>query len=88
MSKNITPYQLMIQRQTLQWLLVPGMLLPVAMVFLFIFGRFFAMLGDTVSAKVLDCIALGLGSFWFISIFALILCVVFYITQDEEELED
>lgn len=86
--KNLpSPYELLTSRRTLQWLLVPALLLPVGMVFLFTFARFFVMLGDPISAKVLDCIALGLGFFWFLSLVSLVLCIVFYITQDEDELE-
>ncbi len=83
-----SPYELLTHRRTLQWLLVPGLLLPVGMVFLFIFGRFFALLGDPISAKVLDCIALGLGFFWFLTFVSLVLCIVFYITQDEEDYQE
>ena len=88
MENMPSPYQLLTQRKTLQWLLVPGVLLPMSMVFLFTFARFFAMLGDSISAKVLDCIALGLGFLWFLNFVSLIACVVFYITQDEEEYQE
>ena len=84
MKKFLSPYELLTSRRTLQWLLVPAVVLPMGMVFLFTFGRFFAMLGDPVSARILDCIALGLGFFWFLSLVSLVFCIVFYITQEED----
>ncbi len=88
MKEVPSPYRLFTQRRTLQWLLVPGVLLPVGMAFLFTFARFFSLLGDKVSACVLDSIALGLGFFWFLNFVALVLCIVLYITQDEEDMPE
>lgn len=77
--RNIT------NRLTLQWLLVPVILLPLGMTFLFSFGRLFIMLDDSLSASILDCCALGLGLVWLLSVFALLLCVVFVLLSNDKD---
>lgn len=59
----------------LQYLIGASVLLPVGMAFLFIFGRFFAFFGDTLSSRVFDVFALILGFFWFLGLVSLLLCV-------------
>lgn len=59
----------------LHYLLCGAVLLPVGMVFLFVFGRFFTFFGNLVSASVLDVIALTLGFFWFLDLVSLLLCL-------------
>ncbi len=78
-------------RRAIQILLIPTILLPVGMVFLFTFGRFFAMSGDRISAAVLDWTALGLGFFWFLGLVALLLAVVLLTLgrqRDDTELDN
>jgi hypothetical protein len=74
--------EVLASRQTIQWLFVPIFLLPVGMMFLFTFGRFFAMFGDSVSATILDWLALGLGFFWFLSLVAQLLCVALLLLKN------
>ncbi len=72
MENSPPPFDMLANRRTIQWLLVPCMLLPVGMVFLFAFGRLFGMLGDPISALVLDGIALGFGLIWLLGLVTLL----------------
>ncbi|MDR0336395.1 MAG: hypothetical protein LBI18_04825 [Planctomycetaceae bacterium] len=69
-------------RQTIQWLFVPIILLPIGMVFLFTFGRFFSLFGDPVSATIFDWLALGLGFFWFLSLISQLMCVALVLLKN------
>ena len=79
------PLDLLANRRTLAWLLVPVMFLPVSMAVLVIFGRIFALLNDTFSASILDWTALALGILWCLSLIALLICVVLLTLREESE---
>ncbi|MDR0610819.1 MAG: hypothetical protein LBG58_11965 [Planctomycetaceae bacterium] len=76
------PIEVLASRRTIQWLFVPIFLLPIGMVFLFTFGRFFVVFGDPVSATILDWLALGLGFFWFLSLIVQLLCVALLLLKN------
>ena len=63
-------------RRALSLLLIPAVLLPVGIVPLFVFARFFAASGDPVSAAVLDGAAIGFTVLWFLGLVALLVGVV------------
>ena len=63
-------------RKVLSLLLIPTVLLPVGIVVLFVFARFFAISGDPVSAAVLDGTAIGFTVLWLIGLVALLIGVV------------
>jgi len=81
------PLVFLTHRQTLAWLLVPVMLLPIAITVLFIFGRVFALLGDALSASILDWTALALGITWCLSLVLLLICTGFLLLREETETE-
>lgn len=62
-------------QSVIQCLIAIDILLPIGMVFLFVFGRFFSFFGDAISASVIDVIALIFGFFWFVLLVALLFCV-------------
>jgi hypothetical protein len=81
MKEFPSPVETLASRQTIQWLFVPIILLPIGMVFLFTFGRFFALFGDTFSARILDWLALGLGFFWLLSLVSQLMCVALFLLK-------
>ncbi|MDR2439931.1 MAG: hypothetical protein LBE12_11245 [Planctomycetaceae bacterium] len=83
MKEIPSPIEILANRQTIQWLLVPVILLPIGMVFLFTFGRFFAMFGDLVAGAILDWLALGLGFFWLLSLISLLMCVTLFLLKNK-----
>ncbi|MDR2117350.1 MAG: hypothetical protein LBP87_13310 [Planctomycetaceae bacterium] len=82
MKEFPSPIEIFCYRQTIQWLLVSVILLPIGMIFLFTFGRFFAMFGDLVAATIFDWLALGLGFFWFLSLVSLLMCVALQLLKN------
>ncbi|MDR1964176.1 MAG: DUF3292 domain-containing protein [Planctomycetaceae bacterium] len=86
MKEIRSPIEILANRRTIQWLFVPVILLPVGMVFLFTFGRFFAIFGDPISAAILDWLALGLGFFWFLSLVSQLLCVALFLSKEDDEM--
>jgi hypothetical protein len=85
MDRFPAPLEFLAHRQTIAWLLVPVLFLPVGITILFLFARTFALLTDTISASVLDWTALVLCILWFLSLVLLLLCVVFRLLLEEEE---
>ena len=83
MDRSSAPLDLLANRRTLAWLLVPVMFLPVSMAVLVIFGRIFALLNDTFSASILDFTALALGILWCVSLIVLLICVVLLILREK-----
>jgi hypothetical protein len=77
MDRFPAPLELLTNRQTLSWLLVPVMFLPIGITVLFLFGRVFALLGDAISAAILDGTALAFGIVWCLALILLLLCTVF-----------
>ena len=88
MDRFPAPLEVLTNRQTLAWLLVPVMLLPVGITILFLFARVFALLGDTISAAALDWTALALGILWCLSLILLLLCTVFTLLGEKTEESD
>jgi len=87
MDRFPAPLDVVTNRQTLSWLLVPVMFLPIGVTILFVFGRVFALLGDAISASVLDWTALALCVLWCLSLVLLLLCTVFLLLAKESETE-
>jgi len=87
MDRFPAPLDVVTNRQTLAWLLVPVMFLPIGVTILFLFGRVFALLGDVISASVLDWTALALCILWCLSLVLLLLCTVFLLLAKEPEIE-
>lgn len=87
MDRFPAPLDVLTNRQTLSWLLVPVMFLPIGITILFLFGRIFALLGDAISASVLDWTALILCILWCLSLVLLLLCAVFLLLAKEPETE-
>lgn len=85
MDRFPAPLDFLANRQTLSWLLVPVMFLPIGMTILFFFGRIFALLNDSLSALVLDWTALALCLFWCLSLLLLLLCTAFLLLREEPE---
>ncbi|MDR3198406.1 MAG: hypothetical protein LBU34_11115 [Planctomycetaceae bacterium] len=85
MKEFPSPMEIFANRQTIQWLLVPIILLPVGMVFLFTFGRFFVLFGDLTAAAILDWLALGLGFFWLLSLIAQLICVALLLIKNNNK---
>ena len=85
MDRFPAPLEILTHRQTLSWLLVPVMFLPIAVAILFLFGRVFALLNDTISASALDWTALALCILWCGSLVLLLLCTVFLLLSEESE---
>ena len=85
MDRFPTPLEFLTHRQTLSWLLVPVMFLPIVAVILFLFSRIFALLNDTISASALDWTALALCILWCVSLVLLLLCTVFLLLREEPE---
>ena len=83
MDRFPAPLELLTNRQTLSWLLVPVMFLPIGVTVLFLFGRVFALLGDAISAAILDGTALAFGIIWCLSLILLLLCTVFLLLSEE-----
>jgi len=88
MDRLPTPLEVLTNRQTLAWLLVPVTLLPIGITILFLFGRFFALLGDVISAAALDWTALALCILWCLSLVLLLLCTVFTLLGEKTEASD
>jgi hypothetical protein len=80
-----SPLEVLANRQTLSWMLVPVMFLPIGVTVLFILGRVFALLNDAFSASILDGTALALGILWCLSLVSLLLCAVLLILREEPE---
>ena len=72
-------------RQTLLWLLVPVLLLPIGTTVLFIFARVFALLNDAFSASILNGMALVFSILWCLSLVLLVLCMAFLLLREESE---
>jgi hypothetical protein len=77
--------EVLANRQTLAWLLVPVVFLPIGITILFLFGRLFALLGDAVSTSVLDWTALALCILWCLSLVLLLLCTVLMLLWEEQQ---
>jgi len=88
MDRFPAPLEVLTNRQTLAWLLVPVLMLPIGITMLFLFGRLFALLGDVISAAALDCTALALGILWCLSLVLLLLCTVFTLLGEKTEESD
>ena len=71
-------------RRAIQGLFVSSVVLPVGIVFLFAFGRFFRMLDDAITAKILDLITLGTGIVWAVTLIFLLLCLALSVLQQDE----
>ena len=71
-------------RRALSLLLIPTVLLPVGIVTLFVFARFFAVSDDPVSAAVLDGTAIGFTVLWVLGLVALLIGVVLATLQQTE----
>jgi hypothetical protein len=84
MKEFPSPIEIFASRQTIQWLFVPIILLPIGMVFLFTFGRFFSLFGDRVSAIIFDWLALGLGFFWFLSLVFQLMCIALFLLKNKD----
>ncbi|MDR2756471.1 MAG: hypothetical protein LBC20_12255 [Planctomycetaceae bacterium] len=82
MKEFPSPIEILANRQTIQWLLVPVIFLPIGMVFLFTFGRFFAMFRDRVAETIFDWLALGLGFFWLLSLVSLLMCIALFLLKN------
>ena len=80
-----TPLGVLANRQTLAWLLVPVLFLPVVVTILFLFGRVFAFLGDAFSASILDGTALVFCIVWCLTLVLLLLCTVFMLLWEKPE---
>ena len=74
------PSPLLLHR-ALSLLLIPTVLLPVGIVLIFVFARFFALSGDPMSAAILDGTAIGFTVLWLIGLVALLIGVVFATLQ-------
>ena len=85
MDRFPAPWDFLTNRQTLAWMLVPVMFLPIGTAVLFLFGRVFALLGDPFSASVLDFTALGLCIVWCLSLVLLLICTAFRLLWEETE---
>jgi len=85
MDRFPAPLELLTDRRTLAWLLVPVLFLPIGVAILFLFGRVFAMLNDAFSASVLDWTALALCILWCLSLVLLLLCTAFLLLLEEGE---
>jgi len=83
MDRLPAPLEFLANRQTLAWLLVPVMFLPIGITLLFLFGRIFALLGDAISASILDWSALALSILWCLSLVLLLLCAVLILLWEE-----
>ena len=82
------PLNILANRRTLSWLLVPVMALPIGITILFLFGRVFALFGDAISSSILDGTALALGILWCLSLVLLLLCTVFILLREKTEESD
>ena len=87
MDRFPDPLEFLTHRRTLSWLLVPVMSLPIGTTVLFLFGRVFALLNDTLSASILDGTALGLCILWCLSLVLLVICVVLVFLGEEPKEE-
>ena len=85
MDRFPTSLEFLTRRQTLSWLLVPVLFLPIVVAILFLFGRIFALLNDTVSASAIDWTALALCILWCVSLVLLLLCAVFRLLIKESK---
>lgn len=64
-----------VSSRILFYLLIPVFLFPVGIAFLLVFGRIFAMLGDTFSGRILDWIAFFLAFLWFMDTVTLVIAL-------------
>ena len=85
MNRFPAPLELLTRRNTLSWLLVPVLLLPIGTTILFLFGQVFALLNDPLSASVLNWTALVLCIFWCLALVLLVLCAVLVLLREEPE---
>ena len=67
------------------FLLIPTVLLPVGIALLFVFARFFAISGDSISATILDATALGFAVLWLLGLVALLIAVVLAVLQNPSQ---
>ena len=90
MDRVPAPLEFLSHKRTLSWLLVPVLLLPVGTTILFLCGRVFALLHDTLSASILDWTALALCILWCLALILLLLCAVLVLLREgpEEESKD
>lgn len=88
MGRFPAPLDVLVNRRALSWLLVPVMFLPIGITILFLFGRVFAMLGDAISASVLDGTTLALCILWCLSLVLLLLCSVLILLKEKPENDD
>ena len=88
MDRFPAPREVLVNRQTLAWLLMPVLFLPIGITILFLFGQVFVLLGDTFSASVLDWTALALCIFWCLTLVLLLLCTVFLLLVEKPEDEE
>ena len=82
------PLDVFANRRMLSWLLVPVMSLPIGITILFLFGRVFALFGDTIAALALDGTALALAILWCLSLVLLLVCTVFLLLCEQIEEND
>ena len=83
MDRFPAPLGFLANQQTLAWLLVPVMFLPVGITVLFLFGRLFALLEDSLSASILDGTALALCILWSLSLVLLLICTVLMLLWED-----
>ena len=67
------------------FLLIPTVLLPVGIALLFVFARFFAISGDSISATILDATALGFTVLWFLGLVAMLIAVALAVLQNSSQ---
>ena len=85
MDRIPSPLDYLANRQTLAWLLVPVMVLPVAVTILFLFGQVFALLGDALSASILNWTALVFCIVWCLALVLLLLCTACLLLWENTE---
>jgi len=83
MDRFPAPLDVFANRQTLLWLLVPVMFLPIGITILFLCGRIFALWNDTFSASALAGTALLFCVLWCLSLILLLLCTVLLLVREE-----
>lgn len=66
-------------------LLLAAVVLPMGSVFLFVFGRLFSVLGDSVSSAILDGAALVAALCWILVLISLLFCTVVVLLNEEKE---
>ena len=85
MDRIPAPLELLTDRRTLAWLLVPVMFFPIGMAILFLFAQIFALLNDTLSASILVGTALALGILWCVSLVLLLICAALLLLCEKSE---